>query len=139
MPVEVEQAIFNTASQDGPETMIVLEEAPAAGKAEVDYLIRRLAGYRVEADKVNRDKQTRAKPASSQAEAGNIKVVKARWNDPFFTEIENFPDGANDDQVDGLSGAFNRLCNVGVGAYSKVDRPTDRQRIERPPRGMGLM
>ena len=59
----------------------------------------------------SKDKVTRAKPVSAQAQAGNIRVLRAPWNDAFFTELENFPDGAHDDIVDVLSGAFNELCN----------------------------
>ncbi|MEI8125289.1 MAG: phage terminase large subunit, partial [Parachlamydiaceae bacterium] len=50
-----------------------------------------------------------ASPVSSQAEAGNIKILQAPWNEELFRELENFPDGAHDDIVDALSGAFNML------------------------------
>ena len=40
------------------------------------------------------------------AEAGNIKVLRAPWNEDFFRELENFPEGSHDDIVDALSGAF---------------------------------
>lgn len=109
-PMEIEKLILTTASQDGVETTIVLEQEPgASGQAEVDYLIRRLSGYHVIARKVTKDKETRAKPVSSQAQAGNVKVVEAKWNDEFFKEVENFPLGGHDDQVDVLSGAFNEM------------------------------
>jgi predicted phage terminase large subunit-like protein len=56
-----------------------------------------------------KDKEARAKPASAQAQAGNIKLVCGRWNAQFLDELENFPEGAHDDQVDALSGAFNEV------------------------------
>ena len=56
--------------------------------------------------KATQDKVTRTLPASSQAEAGNIKILQAPWNEDFFRELENFPEGAHDDIVDALSGAF---------------------------------
>lgn len=111
-PLAVEQAIINTASRDGVETAIVLEQDPGqAGKADVGNLIRALAGYNVRAVPITRDKETRAKPASAQCEAGNVKLVTAPWNEAFLTEVSNFPEkGTHDDQVDAFSCAFNYLA-----------------------------
>jgi predicted phage terminase large subunit-like protein len=55
---------------------------------------------------------TRAKPSSAQAEAGNIKLIEGQWNDDFMTELENFPEGSHDDQVDAFSGALNHLSDI---------------------------
>lgn len=46
------------------------------------------------------DKMTQAQPWLERAQAGLVYVVEAPWNDMFFEEVENFPNGANDDQVD---------------------------------------
>lgn len=106
-PLGVQTAIKNTASQDGAFVPIGLEQDPGqAGVTEVDLLIRMLAGYNAKAYKVTQDKITRASPVSAQAEAGNIKILQAPWNDAFFKELENFPEGLHDDIVDSLSGAF---------------------------------
>jgi len=87
--------------------MIGLEQDPAqAGVAEIDHLTRLLQGFNVRKNRVMKDKVTRATPVSAQAEAGNIKVLQARWNEDFFKELENFPDGSHDDIVDSLSGGF---------------------------------
>ena len=113
-PLGVEQTIKNTASRDGRDCHIYLEQDPGqAGKMEMDYLTRSLAGYVVKSNKVSQDKVTRALPVSSQCEAGNIKVLKGSWNDQFFKELENFPDGKHDDIVDSFSGAFNMMNNAG--------------------------
>lgn len=110
-PLGVLKTIQNTASLDGPRVKIVIEQDPGqAGVSEADYLVRNLAGYQVSVNKVTKDKITRAKPVSSQAEAGNIKILQARWNDEFFSELENFPESGHDDQVDAFSGAFNMLA-----------------------------
>lgn len=67
------------------------------------------------AERETGDKTTRASPASAQAGAGNIKVVRGPWNEAFFTELENFPSPkTHDDQVDALSGAFNSLITSGA-------------------------
>lgn len=106
-PLGVQTAIINTASQDGLNCKIGLEQDPGqAGVQEVDLLLRMLAGYMAYPYRVTKDKITRASPVSAMAEAGNIKILKAPWNEAFFHELENFPEGLHDDIVDALSGAF---------------------------------
>lgn len=114
-PARVEDLIKNVASQDGRSVKIMSQQDPgSAGVAERDHFIRMLAGYIVDTMITSKDKVTRAKPVSAQWENGNIMVLRAPWNDDFFTELENFPDGAHDDQVDVLSGAFNELSGGGL-------------------------
>ena len=106
-PLGVQNAIKNTASQDSVYTRIGIEQDPGqAGVSEVDLLIRMLQGYIVKPYKVTKDKITRASPVSAQAEAGNIRILRGHWNEDFFREVENFPEGKHDDMVDALSGAF---------------------------------
>lgn len=106
-PLGVLNAIRNTAEQDGKLVRIGIEQDPGqAGVSEADFLIRKLQGFSVAPYKATKDKITRAMPVSSQCEAGNIKVLRAPWNEEFFNELENFPEGAHDDIVDALSGAF---------------------------------
>lgn len=110
-PLVVQTAIKNTASQDGFEVKIGIEQDPGqAGISEAEFLVRQLSGYQVSTNRVQRDKVTRALPVSSQAEANNIKILEARWNEEFLREAENFPEGGHDDQIDSLSGAFNMLA-----------------------------
>jgi len=109
-PLGVQRVIKNTATQDGYEVKIGIEQDPGqAGVSEADYLVRQLSGFQVSTNKVQKDKVTRALPVSSQAEANNIKILEARWNEDFLREAENFPEGGHDDQIDALSGAFNML------------------------------
>ncbi len=120
-PNAVEVAIKNTAALDGKNCPIRIEQDPgSAGKMEANYYVRILAGYDVKACPATKDKQTRAKPFSSQAEAGNVYLVKGSWNEEYLTELENFPtDGAHDDQVDASSGAFNDLHEEGTGTFTE--------------------
>ena len=105
-----QKVLLLSLSRDGRYVKIGIEQDPGqAGVSEADYLIRSLQGFIAKPYKTTKDKITRASPVSSQAEAGNIKVLQAPWNDEFFRELENFPDGAHDDIVDALSGAFNML------------------------------
>jgi predicted phage terminase large subunit-like protein len=106
-PDEVERAIVNTASQDGQAVRISLPQDPGqAGKGQVLYFTRALAGYRVEASPETGDKTTRAMPVVSQCNVGNLSIVRAPWNRAFIEELAGFPNGSHDDMVDALSRAF---------------------------------
>ena len=48
-------------------------------------------------------------PWIALAEAGKVCLVQGAWNMDFLREAEEFPSGANDDQVDALSGAYHLL------------------------------
>jgi predicted phage terminase large subunit-like protein len=121
-PLNVQNAIKNSASQDGPSCRIGLEQDPGqAGVSEMDLLIRMLAGFAAKPYKVQVDKITRASPVSAQSEAGNIKVLRGNWNDDFFREIENFPDGTHDDIVDAFSGAYLMLTEKNYNISSLVN------------------
>lgn len=113
-PGQVEILIKATASHDGHGTRIISQQDPgSAGVAEAHNFVTMLSSYVVETKVYNRDKFTRAKPVSAQAEVGNIKVLRAPWNKEFFDELENFAEDdtqyAHDDIVDVLSGAFIEL------------------------------
>lgn len=111
-PMKVERTVKNTASQDGKAVRVGVSQDPGqAGKAQAQAYVRLLAGYNVRTKVETGDKVTRAGPVSAQAEAGNVKVLRGAWNDDFLTELENFPEG-HDDQVDALSGAFRSLSSA---------------------------
>ena len=110
-PGKVETLIKNVASHDSQAVRVMSQQDPgSAGVAEADNFKRMLAGFDVRTVTISKDKITRAKPVSAQAEAGNIKVLRAPWNNEFFDELENFPVGQHDDCVDVLSLGFNELC-----------------------------
>jgi predicted phage terminase large subunit-like protein len=111
-PGQVEKMIKNVAAHDGPSVKIMAQQDPgSAGVAEAENFIRMLAGYDVHTEILSKDKITRCKPFSAQCEANNIKVLRAPWNDEFFNELENFPEGAHDDICDAASGAFNSMSH----------------------------
>jgi len=115
-PFEVKQRIKETLRKDGHGVRTVIEQDPGqAGKVEAAMLRRELAegGYDVRIRTVTKDKLTRFLPFSAAAEHGDIKVVQAPWNEPFFLELERFTgDGkGKDDQVDCCSGAYAELEN----------------------------
>lgn len=117
-PSKVESVLTNTASQDGLGVMVRIPEDPgAAGKADAATKIKLLKGYSVKAVRPTGEKSVRARPASAQAEAGNIKLLRGPWNEAFLDEVCAFPSGTNDDQVDALSDAVNELA-LGGSRYN---------------------
>ena len=99
--LEVINAIKSTAARVGLGVGIRLEQDPGqSGVVEVNYLIRELAGYHVGPLRVDKSKELRARPVSAQAEAGNVKLVRGRWNEAFLDEVELFQNGDFDDQTD---------------------------------------
>ena len=116
----------NIASQDGKETLIDYPQDPgSAGKSQAQDLASYLAGYTFYYSTESGDKVLRADPVSAQSQAGNIKLVKGDWNEPFIDEVEYFPNGFKD-QIDALSRAFRRVVilknmdNDTVGAPAGV-------------------
>jgi predicted phage terminase large subunit-like protein len=106
-PHTVERAMTTCAQQDGRRTKVAFMQDPgSAGVAEAQSTARALDGFNVRFATASGDKETRAKPVSAQAEAGNVKIVRGLWNDEFLRVLENFPAGKHDDEVDGLSGAY---------------------------------
>lgn len=119
----VDRRIKNTAEDDGKKVQIALPQDPGqAGKAQAEAQVRMLAGFHVKSKPVTGDKETRAKPLSSQVEAGNVRIVRGNWNNDFLNEMEAFPESDNDDMVDAASEAFNTL------AASKLLGFTDKQK-----------
>jgi predicted phage terminase large subunit-like protein len=109
-PADVERLIVATASQDGQLVRGSLPQDPGqAGKAQVQYLIRQLAGFVYSASPETGDKETRAAPLAAQAEAGNVSLIQGDWNQAFIDEAATFPRGKFKDQIDAASRAFSEL------------------------------
>lgn len=113
-PAEIEALVRATAELDGYDVEIVIEEEPgSAGKSLVDHYRRNvLQGWTVHGERATGDKVTNAGPLSSQAEAGNVVLIRGPWNEPFIVEAEAFPppEGkGHDDQIDAASKGYNWL------------------------------
>jgi predicted phage terminase large subunit-like protein len=108
---QVEDKLVSVAEHDTKAVRIRKPEDPAAaGKSDAMTKTKLLGGYDVVTKKNTGDKTTRARPASAQAEAGNIKLIEAPWNQAFIDEVCSFPSGSHDDQVDALSDALDELA-----------------------------
>lgn len=118
-PAGVENLVKVTAGMDGQDTPIVMEQEPgSSGLGAVDRYRRHvLQGYAFYGDRPTGDKATRAAPFASVAEAGNVTLVRGDWCSAFLDELEAFPHGSHDDQVDGASGAFGWLARHAAQSY----------------------
>ena len=89
--MEVERRIAQTALLDQKRPLVVdiwMEQEPgSSGVNTIDHYAREvLVGYSFRGDKVTGDKETRAAPLSSAAEAGNVKLVLSQWVEEFLDE-----------------------------------------------------
>jgi len=126
-PHQVEELIVNTAQKDGTKVIVAIPEDPGqAGKSQMSYLTRQLAGFHVISSRETGSKATRAMPLASQVEAGNVSMLRADWNRSLLDEMCDFPWGRKDDQVDALVRAFTTLTtrprspsSIGVSLLSR--------------------
>jgi predicted phage terminase large subunit-like protein len=119
-PHAVEKEMLRCAAQDGVgATVAFMQDPGSAGVAEAQSTARALDGYNVRFATATGDKETRCKPISAQAEAGNVKIVRGIWNEDFLRVLENFPTGRHDDDVDALSGAHGMISQTTEGALNE--------------------
>ncbi len=88
----------------------VEQEGGSGGKESAEITVQLLAGFRVKTERVTGEKQVRAEPFADQVDAGNVFLVEGAWNRDYIDELAVFPNGSHDDQVDGSSGAFNKIA-----------------------------
>lgn len=106
-PLIVEQTVTNTASQDGRAVSVYMEqEGGSGGKNTISHYSRLLGGYIFHGVTASGkgSKVERSRPQSSQAQAGNILILRTPNTEDFLNELEAFPNPkVHDDWVD----AFN--------------------------------
>lgn len=108
-----------TASGDGMgrAKQSIPQDPGQAGKGQVAAFAALLAGHVVKFSPETGDKVVRARPLASQVNAGNVLMLRGPWNKDFTDELRLFPNGSNDDQVDGASRAFNELLGPSAGVF----------------------
>ena len=111
-PAATDTHMINIAKQDGKTVSIRFEqEGGASGKRDAHHITTMLIGYDVRGVPPESDKITRAKPFAAQALAGNVKLLRAPWNDMFLNHLHGQPDLPHDDMMDAASGMFNELLS----------------------------
>lgn len=121
-PANVEKLVMQTADLDvreakanGTRYRLRWEIEPgSASKREADRWVRMLAGIDARGVPARLDKVARSAAVSAQAEFGNVKILRAPWNNELLTQLHGFPDLLHDDIPDALSGAFSESIDGGV-------------------------
>lgn len=94
-------------------------EDKASGQSLIQEL-RNQSGISVLPYKVNSDKVARLNTVSPLIEGGRVFLPKGvGWLDEFMNEMQSFPNGAHDDQVDALSMGLD-VCSRMSGATSDM-------------------
>ena len=114
-PDKIAQLVQQTAAADGRACdQMFEEEFGAAGKMMVAQFKTTLSAVegagRVYPASVTGGKEVRAFHFASACNDRRVSVVEADWNHEFFGELDDFPDGDKDDQVDAAAHAFNHLA-----------------------------
>jgi len=148
---ERNRAIVETAREDadryGNTVQIWGEqEGGSAGKEISEQFIKMLAGYPVYRDIVSgkgtkmldglelphKPKIVRSQGLVAQAEAGNVRVKRAKWTTDFLDELVMFPESDICDQVDAAAGALNKLCKIWTtdpGHTFRIEPQVDGERF----------
>ena len=119
-PGKVEEKVREKAEADGRECEIWFEEEPgSAGKFNTfSFKTRVLEGFSAHGIRSTGPKEVRANTFSSQAEAGNVALLKAWWNHGYLNFLEPFPSPkVHDDPVDAGSGVMERLFQKSAQAH----------------------
>lgn len=116
-PHVVERTIRQTALADGHGVTVGMEQEPgSAGKTVVSHYRRIvLAGFNFHAKPSSGPKIERAKPLAGRAGRGDVKLVAGAWIPDFLDEVDVFPDGEHDDQVDAVSSGYLYLTSSILG------------------------
>jgi predicted phage terminase large subunit-like protein len=117
LPAERNRIIKQTAGMDGDFVRVRVDQEPgSSGIDQVDSIIRMLEGFSVEGVLTSgKSKEVRADPFAGQVGIKRVRLVKGEWNAEYLDELEAFPNGEHDDQVDATSLAFSYV----VKAYDR--------------------
>jgi predicted phage terminase large subunit-like protein len=115
-PGDVDELLVKTAQLDGRDVTVFLPQDPgAAGVSDRNAKMKALPGWVVKSSPMTGSKVQRATPLASQAQAGNVYLYRADWNEDFLGEICAFPSGLHDDQVDAVASGFNLFIDSSYG------------------------
>lgn len=108
----VRKEMRRAAERDGKYCIQDLPQDPGqAGKAQVQTLVAELAGYTAKFSPESGNKVLRAEPFATQAQAGNVKLVRGPWNAAWIDEVTMFPNGRKD-RVDACSRAYMQAIDL---------------------------
>lgn len=113
-----------TLSAKWPEGMRKLVENKANGTAVIDSLKLKIPG--LIAVEPNGSKEARAHAVSPEMEAGNVFLPEsAPWLHDYLQEWSNFPNSADNDQVDSTTQALLYFRKKGIGSWGTDEDDVD--------------
>lgn len=126
----VRAEMMAAAQRDPAGTRVALPQDPGqAGKDQVQQLKRLLAGHDVTSRPVPKQtKELRAAGLSAMQREGLVALVEGAWNGALVAELEGFPRGSHDDQVDALAEAYNVAVSRGAAGPTTPQRYRDNRR-----------
>lgn len=92
---------------DGPNTMQIFPDDPAAGAAQTEQLKSLFAGSFLRFEKPLNSKVERAAPLAALIDTERLIVVRSSWTPEIVSEFQQFPLGKHDDMVDGAATSYN--------------------------------
>lgn len=107
-----------------PEIIEKRVEDKANGPAVISMLQDKIPG--LIPDTPEGSKESRLVAVSPLIEAGNVYIPDksvASWVEDFVEEIVNFPNAANDDQVDAMTAALSRLAEATALSFENISLP----------------
>lgn len=108
---ERELVMRQAAELDGPYTAHVVEQEPGSGgKDSMLATVMNLSGFQVVSKIPVGDKATRANALAAQWQAGNVRILRGRWNEAFLDEMAHAPSGTFSDRMDASALAYNHLA-----------------------------
>ncbi len=111
-PGDVEEFIRKQHKADPVALDWSIPEDPGTGKLYADYVVRELGvGRHIHTSREEKNKITRAKPVSAQAQHGNFVIIEFDGWEKVRDELVDFPYGDHDDFVDAISRAFAKLVS----------------------------
>lgn len=119
-PGAVERMVKQHAMMDTINVQVWVEQEPgAAGKSMIEHYQQALPTFTVTGARSSGSKVVKATPFANLVDRGNVSMMAGPWNAEFIEELESFPYGEHDDQVDAVSGGVNHLAVAGtVGPVS---------------------
>ena len=105
-------------------TVVRIPEDPSAGKSEAARIVKLLDGHIVKPKHPKGKKEIRQSSFASQFNAGNVKMLRAHWNQGLLQRLDAFPTkGVNDDEGDALADAHDELAKGRIMALVGNSNP----------------
>ncbi len=123
-------AAMKRVTETWPESSAVLVEAQALGAALVSHLKMEIP--RIVPIHVKDTKERRAMSCVPTWRSGNVYIPKPgarKWVGDYVSELTNFPNAPNDDQVDATSLALNQLRGSLFPNVKAVTKPVEQKAV----------